>query len=81
MKIRWKLEFMNRKQNFNAKFCFLIWPSDIVFESRWPLFTFVKEIMQISILTKFHENWMKTLEFMKGKQNFNAKLLTIDLLT
>jgi len=24
---------------------------------------------------------MKTLEFMKGKQNFNAKLLTIDLLT
>jgi len=68
------------KQNFNAKFCFLIWPSDQVFKLRLPILTFVKDIMQISI-QEVSGRLMITIEFMKGKQNFNAKLLMIDLLT
>ena len=55
--------------NFESKLCPLectqgfskIWPSDLVFEPKWPSFELNLDIMIISILIKFHELWIKTV--------------------
>ena len=37
-----------------------IWPSDLVFGSTWPIFNRGLAFIKINILTKFHEDWIKT---------------------
>ena len=32
-----------------------IWPSDIVFDPIWPIFTLVQELIDTNIMAKFHE--------------------------
>ena len=38
-----------------------IWPSDLVFGSTWPIFTWGLAFIKINILTKFHEDLIKTV--------------------
>ena len=40
---------------------FQIWPSDLVFGSTWPIFTWGLAFIKINILTKFHEDLIKTV--------------------
>ena len=38
-----------------------IWPSDLDFGSTWPIFNWGLAFIKIKILTKFHEDWIKTV--------------------
>ena len=35
--------------------------SDLVFNPTWPIFIFDPAFIMINILTKFHEDWIKTV--------------------
>ena len=39
------------------------WPYDLVFETTWPNFGTGLDLIQINILTKFHEDCIKTMPF------------------
>ena len=38
-----------------------IWPIDLVFGSKWPIFNWDLAFIKINILTKFPEDWIKTV--------------------
>ena len=38
-----------------------IWPSDLVFDPKWPIFNCGPAFIKINILTNFHDEWIKTV--------------------
>ena len=40
-----------------------IWPSDLVFDPTWPIFNSGLYFIKMNILTKFHEDWIKTVPY------------------
>ena len=56
IKIRWKLWPLLSTQCFS-----MIWPSDLVPDSRWPKYNPNPDFIKINILTTVHKYWMKTV--------------------
>ena len=56
MKIGPKLWSLECSQGFS-----MIWPTDLVFDSTWPIFEFDWDIVKMIILSKFDDDWTKTV--------------------
>ena len=39
----------------------LIWPGDLVFDPKWPSFKLDLDLIEANILSKFHQDWVKTM--------------------
>ena len=39
----------------------MIWPTDLVFDTTWPIFKLDRDIVKMTILSKFYDDWTKTV--------------------
>ena len=56
MKVGPKLRLLECSKGFS-----MIWPTDQVFDLAWPIFELDRDIVKMIILSKFDENWTKTV--------------------
>ena len=56
MKIGPKLWPLECSQGFS-----MIWPTDLVFDPTWPIFELDRDIVKMIILSKFDDDWAKTV--------------------
>ena len=56
MKIGSKTCVLERSQGFS-----FIWPSDLLFDSTWPIMELDLDFVKIKLLTKFDEDWLKNM--------------------
>ena len=66
MKIGPKLWPLECSQGFS-----MIWPTDLVFDPRSPIFELDWDIVKMIILSKFDEDWTKTMASIECSQGFS----------
>ena len=69
MKIGPKLWSLKCSQGFS-----MIWPTDLVFDPTWPIFELDRDIDKMIILSKFDDDWAKTV----ASRVFTSQKLTHD---